>query len=101
MTDSEKAGEQILSRLNELLNMIDQQGKKIDAITKRVEKLEGPGIVNQTVKNACKGNSSPISDECDDALRHPDNYKPRPGEATPKEDPGQANYRKSFWKKLE
>ncbi|HVP94947.1 MAG TPA: hypothetical protein VMS89_07235 [Methanoregulaceae archaeon] len=101
MTDPETTEEQILSKLNEILSVIDQQGKKIDAVTKRIEKLEKPRNANKTGQRTCEGDCFSIPDECIDALMHPDRYKPEPGEATPKENPAQTRYRKSFWKKFE
>jgi hypothetical protein len=102
MTDSEKTGEErILSRLDEILSRVDQQGKKIDAMTKRVEKLEKPRTMSKGPLHTCEGDCFSVPDECVDALMHPDKYKPDIGEATPKENPAQTRYRKSFWKKFE
>jgi len=101
MTDQERTEEQILSRLDEILVRVDQQGKKIDAITKRIEKLEKPRSPTGSMQRTCEGDCFSVPDECVDALMHPDKYKPAPGEATPKEDPAQTKYRKSFWKKFE
>ncbi len=101
MTDSEKTEGTILLRLNEILSVIDQQGKKIDALTKRIEKLEKSRSTNKTGQHTCEGDCFSIPDECVDALMHPDKYKPGPGEATPKENPVQTRYRRSFWKKFE
>jgi len=101
MTDREKTEEQIVSRLEELLAKVDQQGKKIDAMTKRIEKLEKPRIPGKNLQRTCEGDCFSVPDECVDALMHPDKYKPEVGEKTPKEDPDQTRYKKSFWKKFE
>lgn len=101
MTDREKSEELILSHLDELLVKVDQQGKKIDAITKRIEKLEKPRSPGRDVRGTCEGDCYAVPADCVDALLHPDKYQPAPGEATPKEDPGQTKYKKSFWKKFE
>ena len=76
MTDSEKTEGTILLRLNEILSVIDQQGKKIDALTKRIEKLEKSRSTNKTGQHTCEGDCFSIPDECVDALMHPDKYKP-------------------------
>jgi hypothetical protein len=101
MTDPEKVEEQILSRLDELLVKVDQQAHKIDAITKRIEKLEKPRIPGRNIQHTCEGDCFSIPEDCVDALMHPDKYQPKPGEESPKEDPAQTRYKKSFWKKFE
>jgi len=92
---------QILARMNELLAAIDQQGKKIDDINTRLEKLEKVRAIRSRSAKQCDGDCFSISDECLEALNNPDKYKPQPGEEYLKEDKSQAEYRNSFWKKVE
>jgi hypothetical protein len=99
MKDDE-TDKQILARITELLSAIDQQGKKIDAITTRLEKLEKSGTSKRPGINKCDGDCFTISEECLEALDHPEKYQPQPGEKYFKEGEPQAQYKKSFWKKI-
>ncbi len=96
----EENDKQILARLTELLSAIDQQGKKIDDITTRLEKLEKNKNSKLRGISDCDGGCFGISEECVEALNHPEKYQPQPGEKYSKEGESQANYKKSFWKKV-
>jgi len=99
MTEQETEN-QILARINELLSAIDQQGKKIDSITTRLEKLEKSKNTRARISKQCDGDCFSISEECLEALDNPDKYKPQSGEEYLKGDKSKAEYRNSFWKKF-
>jgi hypothetical protein len=99
MTEQETEN-QILTRINELLSAIDQQGKKIDSITTRLENLEKSRNTRARISKQCDGDCFSISEECSEALDNPDKYKPQPGEEYLKGDKSKAEYKKSFWKKM-
>ncbi|MEI7433327.1 MAG: hypothetical protein WCJ93_03640 [Methanomicrobiales archaeon] len=98
--NEQETDKQILARMNELLAAIDLQGKKIDDINTRLEKLEKVREIRSRIAKQCDGDCFSISDECQKALDDPDKYKPQPGEKYLKEDNSQAEYRNSFWKKF-
>jgi len=91
---------QILARLTELLSAVDTQGKKIDDITRRLEKLEKLKASKSKGGKECDGDCFTISEDCLEALNNPEKYQPQPGEEYLKESEFQANYKKSFWKKV-
>jgi hypothetical protein len=95
-----EADKQILARLTELLSAIDQQGKKIDDITTRLEKLEKSRASKLRGSNQCEGDCFTISEECVEALDHPEKYQPQPGEKYLKGGESRAQSKKSFWKKV-
>ncbi|MEI6841005.1 MAG: hypothetical protein WCK53_07055 [Methanomicrobiales archaeon] len=99
MTEQE-TNRQILERVNDLLAAIDQQGKKIDNLTTRLEKLEKSRNTRVRSSSQCDGDCFSIPEECLEALNNPDKYKPQPGEEYLKEDKSQADYRNAFWKKI-
>ena len=91
---------QILARMNDLISAIDQQGKKIDDINMRLEKLEKSKDIRSRSAKQCDGDGFSISEESLEALENPDKYKPQPGEEYLKGDKSKAEYRNSFWKKI-
>jgi hypothetical protein len=91
---------QILARMNDLISAIDQQGKKIDDINMRLEKLEKSKAIRSRSAKQCDGDCFSISEECLEALENPDKYKPQPGEEYLKGDKSKAEYRNTFWKKI-
>ena len=99
MTEQEPDN-QILARINDLISAIDQQGKNMDDLSARLEKLEKVRAIRTRSSKQCDGDCFSISDECLEALDNPDKYKPQPGEEYLKEDKSQADYRNSFWKKI-
>jgi hypothetical protein len=98
--EEQETDKQILARLTELLSVINQQGKKIENITTRLEKLEKTRASKPRGSTQCDGDCFTISEECVEALDHPEKYQPQPGEKYLKGGESQARYKKSFWKKV-
>jgi hypothetical protein len=94
MNESESQ-EGILARLEELTLCVHRQEEKITEITMRLEKLEQ--LRTMPKQNPCAGGC--FSEDLA-LLEITDTFKPVPGEKYLKEGKTQADYKKSFWKKI-
>jgi hypothetical protein len=91
----------VLERIEELLGIVKQQGRKIDNLSKRLDKLEHSRRPSPDHIHTCEGSCFSIPDEFLPALENPAAYAPKPGEETPKENKSQTEMKKTFWKKFE